>query len=114
MGVVRACRLSGMRRRYSERDRSKFLTEMHRSGEAVWSVASRLGLSKSAAYRWWSAEQQNGPGSAIQFAPLVRSTTAAGSSLVVEVGSARIRLDAGFDPSLLRRVVVALSTEDDS
>lgn len=103
-----------MRRRYSERDRSKFLAEMHRSGDAVWAVATRVGVSKATAYRWWAEEQKSGPAPVIEFAPLVRSTSLASQSVVVELGAVRIRVEAGFDAELLRSVVAALSTEDES
>lgn len=103
-----------MRRQYSERDRSKFLAEMRRRGEAVWSVARRMGLSKGTAYRWWSAAQENESPQVFEFAQLVRSSAIGASALVVEVGSARIQVEAGFDAQLLRSVVAALSAGADS
>ncbi|MCB9610729.1 MAG: hypothetical protein H6716_29355 [Polyangiaceae bacterium] len=103
-----------MRRRYSERDRSKFLAEMHRSGDAVWAVAKRVAVSKATAYRWWTEEQKTGAAPVIEFAPLVRSAPLACQSVVVELGAARIRVEPGFDAELLRSVVAALSTEDES
>ncbi len=103
-----------MRRRYSERDRSKFLAEMHRSGDAVWAVAKRVAVSKATAYRWWAEEQKTGAAPMIEFAPLVRSAPLACQSVIVELGAARIRVEPGFDAELLRSVVAALSTEDES
>ena len=103
-----------MRRQYSERDRSKFLAEMHRSGDAVWAVAKRVAVSKATAYRWWTEEQKTGAAPVIEFAPLVRSAPLACQSVVVELGAARIRVEPGFDAELLRSVVAALSTEDES
>ena len=89
---------------------------MHRSGDAVWAVATRVGVSKATAYRWWAEEQKSGPAPVIEFAPLVRSTPLASAAprVVVELGAVRIRVEAGFDAELLRSVVAALSTEDES
>lgn len=88
---------------------------MHRSGDAVWAVATRVGVSTTA-YRWWAEEQKSGPAPVIEFAPLVRSTPLASAAprVVVELGAVRIRVEAGFDAELLRSVVAALSTEDES
>ncbi len=87
---------------------------MHRSGDAVWAVATRVGVSKATAYRWWAEEQKSGAAPAIEFAPLVRSTEVARLGIVVELGAVRIRVEAGFDAELLRSVVAALSTEKES
>ncbi len=87
---------------------------MHRSGDAVWAVAKRVAVSKATAYRWWAEEQKTGATPVIEFAPLVRSAPLACQSVVVELGTARIRVEAGFDAELLRSVVAALSTEDES
>ena len=109
-----------MRRRYSERDRERFLAEMRRTGDAVGAVARRVGISNSTAYRWWEAERgahSDKTSAAIQFATLVRSSSVAavGSrGLVVTVGSARVAVEPGFDARLLRSVVAALSEEAES
>lgn len=87
---------------------------MHRSGEAVWAVATRVGVSKATAYRWWSEEQKAKGPSAIEFASLVRSSTVVARGLVLEVGAARIRVEAGFDAQLLRSVVETLTRESES
>lgn len=109
-----------MRRKYSKRDRERFLAEMRRTGDAVGAVALRMGVSNGTAYRWWEAERgelgAKAP-AAIQFATLVRSAAAAAvepRGLVVTVGSARVEVESGFDPQLLRSVVAALSEEADS
>jgi len=87
---------------------------MHRSGDAVWAVATRVGVSKATAYRWWAEEQKSGAVPVIEFAPLVRSAAVASQGIVVELGAVRIRIEAGFDAELLRSVVAALSTEEES
>lgn len=87
---------------------------MHRSGDAVCAVATRVNVSKATAYRWWAAEQKSRAAPVIEFAPLVRSTAPASHSVVVELGAVRIRVESGFDAELLRSVVAALSTEEES
>ncbi|MEZ4376163.1 MAG: hypothetical protein R3B07_35485 [Polyangiaceae bacterium] len=87
---------------------------MHRSGEVVWAVATRVNVSKAKAYRWWAQEQKSRATPAIEFAPLVRSPAPASHSVVVELGAVRIRVERGFDAELLRSVVAALSTEEES
>lgn len=61
--------------------------------------------------RYWSSrlERSQTP----RFVRLVPkpAVTAAVSGLVVEVGSARVRVASGFDPLLLAQVVRALGTE---
>jgi hypothetical protein len=44
-----------------------------------------------------------------KFARLVPGEQAAPSSLAIQVGEARLRVETGFDPELLRAVVLALS-----
>lgn len=70
-------------------------------------VAKRLGVTPSSAYLWIK-------GAGIEprqptFARVVRSSSSAASPFViVGVGGATIRVEAGFDVDLLRSVVAAL------
>ena len=99
-----------MRKRYTAEQREQLLAEVRSSSDAVRAVAERLGISASAAYLWVKeAGSEAKPG-----APVFARVVAEGSlqrGLIVEVGRATIRVDAGFDGELLRRVVAALSEE---
>lgn len=72
-------------------------------------LARRLGLNASTAYRWAASRADDGP----TFARVVRSADADEparfSCLAIEVGAARIVVEAEFDAKLLRAVVDALS-----
>lgn len=96
-----------MRKQYTAEQRERLVAEVRRTGESVRVVAERLGVTASSAYLW-----MKGAGAASSppvFARVVRATLPAGRSLVLEVGRARVRVDAGFDADLLREVVSALS-----
>ena len=94
-----------MRRRFTEAERRRFLAELKRSGDSIWKVAQRLELNPTTAYRWAEARQDDAP----TFVRVVRSTPARGGGVAIEVGAARVVVEAEFDPSLLRAVVAALS-----
>jgi transposase-like protein len=102
-----------MRKRYTTEQREQLLAEVRSSGETVREVAARLGVGVSAAYLWVkeagaSAEEKSAGGAtAPVFARVVPEHAQRG--LVVEVGSAAIRVDGEFDAKLLREVVAALS-----
>ena len=89
-------------------ERDELLRVVQQRGEAVSRVATRLGIPVSTAQRWMrnisakpsSAERQT----FVQVVP-ERATR---SSVVVCLGPAHIEVRAGFDPRLLRDVVVAL------
>jgi transposase-like protein len=99
-----------MAKRYTERDRSRFLTELRRSGDPVHVVAERLGLSVSTAFRWKS-EAADASGAAPVFARLVREPRSE-SSLTLDVGGVRVQVRPGFDADLLREVVQALGGDE--
>lgn len=62
--------------------------------------------------RYWlraTKRKEPGPAAAASFIPLTVSESAeTGASLVVRIGEARIELEPGFNPELLRDVVQAL------
>lgn len=95
-----------MRKRYTAEQRERLIAEV-RAGEPVPVVAGRMGVGASAAYLWMKEARA---ASKPTFAKLVRASTAS-SALVLEVGRARVRVEAGFDPALLRQIVSALSGE---
>jgi transposase-like protein len=93
-----------MRKRYTAEQREQLIAEV-RAGETVPIVAARMGVGASAAYLWMKEARA---ASKPMFARLVPAVRSPSSSLVLEVGRARVRVEAGFDPELLRQVVTAL------
>lgn len=82
-----------------------------KSGESADKYSEGRGFA-AGTLRWWSSRL--GRQDATRFVRLVPRASAvptAARDLVVEVGRARIRVVAGFDPSLLADVVRALGEE---
>jgi transposase-like protein len=98
-----------MAKRYTERDRSRFLTELTRSGDRVYVVAERLGISVSTGFRW--KKEADASADAPVFARLVREPPLE-ASLTLDVGGARLHIGPGFDADLLRAVVQALRGDE--
>jgi transposase-like protein len=94
----------GTRRRYTAEEQQQFL-EAVRSGASVREAAARLGLNTSIGYRW---AQKAGKSAAPKFARLVPASKAP-AAVMVQVGAATLRVEAGFDAELLRSVISALS-----
>src|SRR5882672_8250888 len=95
-----------MRRRYTAEERERFVDEVRSTGASVKEAAARLGLDTSIGYRWMQAARQAG---APKFARLVVAGPRPTGVIAIEVGGALIRVEAGFDPELLRAVVSSLS-----
>jgi len=94
-----------MRKRHTAEERARLIAEVRATGEIPRVVAERMGICASSAYRWMKeAPAVEGP----MFARVVQSSKAARSVLVVQLGRATIRVEAGFDAELLREVVAAL------
>ena len=101
-----------MRKRYTAEQRERLIAEV-RAGEAVPVVAARMGVGASAVVGDAAiarAIKEARAASKPTFAKLVPASTPL-SSLVLEVGRTRVRVEAGFDAALLRQVVAALSSE---
>jgi hypothetical protein len=96
-----------MRRRFTAEERQRFVHEVRTTGASVKEVAARLGLDTSIGYRWMQAARLAG---APKFARLVVAGAQPTGVIAIEVGSALIRVETGFDPELLRAVVSSLST----
>lgn len=96
-----------MRKQYTAEQRERLVSEVRKTGESVRVVAERLGVTPSSGYLWMKEAAAAGR-SEPAFAKVVRSA-AKGQSLTLEVGRARVRVEAGFDAALLREVVLALS-----
>jgi transposase-like protein len=103
-----------MRRRYTEAERERFFEEV-RAGVTVAKAASRQGVSHSTAYLWLkqsgdrSAREKKLVGKEVVFARAVRmERTESTGEVRVQVGSASVHVERGFDAELLRTVVLAL------
>lgn len=96
-----------MRKQYTAEQRERLVAEVRKTGESVRVVAERLGVTASSGYLWMKDAAVSARGKPV-FARVVRSAPK-GQSLTLEVGRARVRVEAGFDATLLREVVSALS-----
>jgi len=90
-------------------ERSELIRAVKKRGEAVSTVAARLGVPASTAHRWMRVADAAEP------APVMRPTfvevvaeRAEHSTILVRVGVAEIEVRAGFDARLLREVAEAL------
>ena len=94
-----------MRKRHTTEERDRLIAEVRATGDIPRVVAERHGVCASSAYRWM--KEAASPGAPV-FARVVPSRAAVPSALVVQLGRATIRVEAGFDAELLRGVVAAL------
>jgi transposase-like protein len=92
-----------LRKQYTAEQREKLIAEV-RAGETVRVVAKRMGVTLSSAYLWMKAAT---PASSTPV--FARVVPARSSSLRLQMGSAAVVVEAGFDAELLRQVVAALS-----
>lgn len=95
---------------WQSEERRELVRAVKQRGEAVPTVAARLGVPVSTAYRWLSVAP---PARASIASPTFVELTvdrAPSAPLVVRVGVAEIEVQAGFDRQLLRDVVAALGT----
>jgi transposase-like protein len=92
---------------YTAEQREQLVAQVQ-AGEAVPVAAARMGVGASAAYLWIKEAREAGKPT---FARLVPASTPSQSSMVLEIGRARVLVEAGFDAALLRQVVSALSVE---
>jgi len=92
-------------------ERSELIRAVKKRGEAVSTVAARLGVPASTAYRWMRVADAAEP------APVMRPTFVevvperaerARTTILVRVGVAEIEVRAGFDARLLRELADAL------
>ena len=89
-------------------ERDELLRVVQQRGEAVSRVATRLGILVSTAQRWMRNISAKPSSAERQTFVQVLPERATRSSVVVCLGPAHIEVHAGFDPHLLRDVVVAL------
>src|SRR5690606_27670652 len=117
----RAVMLAGMKTRRSAAQWAELVAAWDSSGLSAEVFASERGLVERT-LRWWKAElesrargetrrrpprREDGPTEAVRLARVVRRTSSSASSggIVVQVGAARVVVEGGFDPRLLREVV---------
>lgn len=93
----------GRQRAKSERQRE--VEAWRSSGKSAGAFASGRGYSASSLIRW--GEQT--PKQSFVRLEVAPSGKPQASALIVEVGGARICVEPGFDPELLRSVVAALA-----
>ena len=117
MGILR-----GMTRPATKEEWEERVREWKESGESAAGFATGKGFSVSS-LRNWATQLSSAPTPrARQWVQLVRkehatgpvtaaAATRASSSLVVEIGEARVRVEAGFDRVLLVQVLRALGGE---
>jgi transposase-like protein len=98
-----------MRNKYTAEQREKLVEEVRATGARVVDVARRMGIAPSAAYVWLKRSPIAAPApSAPVFARVVPAQPPAASGLVLELGAIKLRIDANFDPALLRQVLKTL------
>lgn len=94
-------------------ERARWVWAFRRSGRPAASFCAEHGLTVGSLRRWEQEVEQGGASAEAapveHFARIVIADRAAAvSTLVVEVGGAKVRVEAGFDAALLRAVVGAL------
>lgn len=88
-------------------ERSELIRAVKKRGEAVSTVATRLGVPASTAYRWMRSAVESVPMKSPTFVEVV-AERAERSTILVRVGVAEIEVHAGFDARLLRELAEAL------
>lgn len=92
-------------------ERSELIRAVKQRGEAVPTVAARLGVPVSTAYRWLRvAPTVRAAIAAPTFVELIVGKPVSALTMMVRVGVADIEVQAGFDRELLRDIVTALGT----
>lgn len=89
--------------------RAALVHQWRASGLSASAFARRHGFAPQNLPRWAARLDSSSPAPAPAALTFVRLETAPRAPLVVEVGAARVRVEPGFDPALLREVVVALT-----
>lgn len=96
--------------RRSLEQRAALVHEWQQSGLSANAFAKLHGFSPQNLPRW-AADALAPPSAALTFVPLQPRSQ---DSLLLEIGSVRLRVAPGFDPDLLRAVVRALAPESAS
>jgi transposase-like protein len=115
---------AGMRRHYTDEQRSELVGLVTMRRATVPQAAARLGVTTSTAYNWVrraaapgaAAHRPSGPARAVSVAPTLTFVEVArpgerGAAVLVRVAGTEIEVRHGFDAALLRDVVAALRDE---
>jgi transposase-like protein len=94
-----------MSKRYRAKEREHLIETVRASGEPVKVIAQRMGVKESTAYFWMKRARSARPP---EFARVIPTAERAKASMSIEVGGVVIRLEDGFDATLLREVVSVL------
>lgn len=99
----------------SGRSADSFARELGFSGQALRYWTQRLGLNDSTATASPPSKKKtppsppNPPPPPPRFVPVVSTKLPSSDELLLELGAVRLRVRKGFDPDLLRSVVLTLS-----
>ena len=106
------------RRRWSDADRARILSEIEAPGAVVAEVARREDICTSLVYKWRREARKSANASATGFAPVVIEASPVASAsqpsvrpfdvIVVEVNDARVRIGAGAPSALIAATLKAL------
>ena len=98
-----------MRNKYTPEQREQLVEEVRATGARVADIARKMGVAPSAAYVWLKRSPSMAPAqSAPVFARVVPAQPPSATGLVLELGAIKLRVDANFDPALLRQVLETL------
>ena len=90
--------------------RTALVAQWRSSGLSAFAFAKRHGFAQANLSRWAARLKRPSAREPLRALTFVRLETAPrGAALLVEVGSARVRVEPGFDPALLRAIVTALT-----
>ena len=92
-----------------ESERRAEVSRWHASGESVAAYCARHGMSEESLRRWRKEAERGSSTAPPKFLRVEMVRRPAQAGLTLEVGSARVRVEAGFDAALLRDVVSALA-----
>jgi transposase len=115
MGRVTLITGDERRRRWSDEDRARILSEIEAPGAVVAEVARRADICTSLVYKWRREARKSACASASGFAPVfIEASRAAQPAagvpdvIVVEVNDARVRIGAGAPTALIAATLKAL------
>ena len=94
-----------------ESERRQEVARWRASGQSVAAYCASHGMSEESLRRWRKEVERRSSSRAVEFVRVEVARRPAVRVLTLEVGQARLRVEPGFDPSLLREVVKALSLE---
>jgi hypothetical protein len=94
-----------------ESERRAEVARWHASGQTAAAYCASHGVSEESLRRWRKEAEGRSLSRAPKFVRVELARRPVEPGLTLEIGAARVRVAPGFDASLLREVVRALSTE---